>query len=252
MMNSTLLAHCGTTKVDRDFLNTIGLPEETDTFKPIAHSVLVDAVEEALAFRHIKIERSEFAVSKDGMKCFGLLEVNQVYEGIRFAIGLRNANDKSMRLGMVAGYRVFVCDNMALSGDFKPLLAKHTKNLDLIESVSMGIDRIQRGWNPLREDIDRKRRLHIPMEEAKLMIYNAFTQFKFPVSLFKTVTKEFEKDDKPTLWTLENNFTEAFKKLQPVSQFEMAAKLPKALVYSNPYPVPGDDFSIEPIDVPAV
>ena len=67
---------------------------------------------------------------------FGLLEANHDFDGIRFAIGLRNANDKSMRLGMVAGYRVFVCDNMAFAGDFNPLLAKHSKNLDLIESVS--------------------------------------------------------------------------------------------------------------------
>lgn len=91
------------------------------------------------------------------MKMFGLLELNADYEGVRFAIGLRNANDKSMRVGMVAGYRVFVCDNMALSGEFKPMLAKHSKNFDLIESLSIGVDRIQRNWDPLRRVIDFKR-----------------------------------------------------------------------------------------------
>jgi hypothetical protein len=148
---NTLMSHCGTVKVDRAFLQTIGLPQETDTFKPVAHSLLVDAVEESLSYRRIRIERSEFAVSKDGMKCFGLLEVNHEFDGIRFAIGLRNANDKSMRVGMVAGYRVFVCDNMSFVGDFNPMLNKHSKNLDLIEAVSMGIDRIQRGWEPLNQ-----------------------------------------------------------------------------------------------------
>ena len=224
-----LLAHCGTVKVDRAFLDNLEMPEATDTFKPIAHSVLVDAIEESLAFRHISIERSEFAVSKDGMKMFGLLEVNQVYEGVNFAIGLRNANDKSMRLGMVAGYRVFVCDNMSLSGDFHPLLAKHTKHLDLVESVSMGIDRIQRGWQPLREAIDYKRATHIEPDAAKLLIYNAFAHRKLPISLFREVSQEFGTTPESTLWSLENNFTEAFKTLNPIAQYKAAAKLPALL-----------------------
>jgi hypothetical protein len=77
-------------------------------------------VEEALSYRRIRLERSEFAVSKDGMKMFGLLEVNHEFDGIRFAIGLRNVNDQSMRLGMVVGYRVFVCGNMSFTGDLNP------------------------------------------------------------------------------------------------------------------------------------
>ena len=230
-MNATLVAHCGTTKVDRAFLDQIGTPEATDTFQPISHKILVDAVEESLAFRHVSIERSEFAVSQDGMKMFGLLEVNQVYDGVQFAIGLRNANDKSMRLGMVAGYRVFVCDNMSLSGDFNPLLAKHTKNLDLIESVSMGIDRIQRNWSPLRAEIDRKRATLVDPEQARLLIYKAFAHHKLPVSLFNTVAKtyELESNDQETLWGIEQCFTGAFKTLKPIAQFQAASKLSKAL-----------------------
>lgn len=228
-MNATLMAHCGTTKVDRQFLEQIETPPVTDTFQPISHSVLVNAVEESLAFRHISIEKSEFAISQDGMKMFGLLEVNQVYEGVNFAIGLRNANDKSMRLGMVAGYRVFVCDNMSFSGDFKPLLAKHTKNLDLVESVSIGIDRIQRGWQPLREAIDYKRATHIDPDDAKVLIYNAFAHRQLPISLFREVSQEFGTTPESTLWSLENNFTESFKKLKPIAQFKAAAKLPALL-----------------------
>jgi hypothetical protein len=228
-MNATLLAHCGTNKVDRQFLEGIEMPPATDTFQPIAHSVLVNAIEESLAFRHISILRSEFGVSPDGMKMFGLLEVNQVYEGVNFAIGLRNANDKSMRLGMVAGYKVFVCDNMALSGDFNPLLAKHTKRLDIVEAVATGIDRIQRGWQPLREAIDYKRATHIEHDAAKVLIYNAFAYKFLPMSLFRQVIGEFEATEESTLWSLENNFTEAFKILHPIAQFKAAAKLPAVL-----------------------
>jgi hypothetical protein len=35
--------------------------------------------------------------------------------------------NKSMRLAMTCGYRVFVCSNMAFAGGFTPVLAKHSE-----------------------------------------------------------------------------------------------------------------------------
>lgn len=210
-------------------------PPATDTFKPIAHAALIDELESSLAFRHIKIARDEYALSPDGMRLFGLLELDAEYEGVRFAIGLRNANDKSMRLGMVTGYRVFVCDNMALSGDFKPLLAKHTKHFDLVESLSIGVDRIQRGFQPLRDAIAFKRGYQLRNEEAHSMIYRVFMENCFPLRLLKIVHHELfvapsHEEFKPqTVWSLENAFTTAFKELKPVRQYETAAKLGKFL-----------------------
>ena len=62
--------------------------------------------------------------------------------GCRFSIGLRNSHDKSMRLAMTCGYRVFVCSNMAFAGDFTPVLAKHSKSFSLIDCISVGVDRM--------------------------------------------------------------------------------------------------------------
>lgn len=237
-MEATLMTHVGAKKVARQELSLVPTPPATDTFKPIAHAALIDELERSLAFRHIDIARDEYAVSPDGMRLFGLLELNAEYEGVRFAIGLRNANDKSMRLGMVAGYRVFVCDNMALSGDFKPLLAKHTKRFDLVESLSIGVDRIQRGFEPLRESITFKRERQLRDEEARSVIYRAFMENRFPLKLLKTVHKEFfvapsyAEFKQQTVWSLENAFTTAFKELKPVRQYEATAKLGK---YLEPY-----------------
>ena len=231
--NGTLMVHCGAQRISRQDLTTLDLPEATATFKPIAHSTLVDVVEEALAFRHIRIVDQEFATSPDGMKLFGVLRVNADYEGVGFAIGLRNANDRSMRVGIVSGYRVFCCDNLAFSGDFNPMLQKHSKNLDLIESVSIAIDRIQRQWQPLRMAIDYKREHQLNDDVARNMIYRLFTDYKLPISLFRTVHKEFflspsyqEFSDK-TLWSFENAITTAFKKLNPIPRYENTGKVGK-------------------------
>lgn len=224
-----------TQKMSRAELALIETPAATDTFQPIPHARLIESLEESLAFRHIQIVREEYAVSPDGMRLFGLLELNAEFQGVRFAIGLRNANDKSMRLGMVAGYRVFVCDNMALGGDFKPMLAKHSKHFDLVESVSIGVDRIQRGFQPLRETIDLMRTHELSTDEARSIIYRGFMENRFPVKLMKTVHREFfvapsyDEFKLPTVWSLSNAFTTAFKQLAPVRQYELTARLGKFL-----------------------
>ena len=229
--DAKLLIHAGAQRISREDLATLDVPEATATFKPIAHSELVDVIEEALAFRHIRIVEQEFATTPDGMKLFGVLRVNADYEGVGFAIGLRNANDKSMRVGIVSGYRVFCCDNLAFSGDFNPMLQKHSKNLDLIESVSIAVDRIQRQWQPLRMAIDYKRNHFLNEDVARNMIYRLFTDYKLPISLFRTVHKEFfvkpsyEDFTEKTLWSFENAITTAFKKLNPIPRYEQTAKV---------------------------
>lgn len=76
---------------------------------------------ETLGFRHIGVVHDEYAISPDGMKAFGVLDLGTEMEGCRFSIGLRNSLDKSMRLAMTCGYCVFVCLNMAFAGDFTPV-----------------------------------------------------------------------------------------------------------------------------------
>ena len=80
------------------------------------------------------------------MKLFGVMELESGFDDARFALGIRNANDRSMRLSMTVGYRVFVRDNMAFWGDFTPVLHKHTKNFNLIDAIDVGLGRMRRNF----------------------------------------------------------------------------------------------------------
>jgi Domain of unknown function (DUF932) len=227
-----LIAHCGASKVDREFLKTLPLPEATRTHQPIPHIHIVDALIETLSFRHISVVRDEYAVTLDGMRCFGLLQLEQGYQDVQFAIGFRNSNDKSLRLAMTVGYKVFVCDNLAFKGDFTPVLAKHSKSLNLIDLVSVGVDKIQRNFEPLKTQINDWRDHRLDDRQAKEVIYNAFLEsdLKLPRYLLPTVHKlyfdpQVEEFKPRTLWSLSNAFTSAFKELKPVRQFQVTAKL---------------------------
>src|SRR5207237_7922050 len=144
---STLIGYGGRT-IGREELALVPTPVATETHRPVPHHEIVQALIETLGFRHIGVVHDEYAVSPDGMKAFGVLDLATEMEGCGFSIGLRNSHDKSMRLAMTCGYRVFVCSNMAFAGDFTPVLAKHSKSFSLIDCISVGVDRMQRNFGP--------------------------------------------------------------------------------------------------------
>lgn len=230
---STLIAHCGARKVTREELKTIPVPKATKTHQPLSHFKIVEVLEEALSFRYLKVIRDEYAVSADGMKMFGVMDLNTGFDGGNFSIGLRNSNDKSMRLALTAGLKVTVCDNMAFSGDFTPLLHKHTRNLELKDSISVAVDRIQRGFKPLEKRVAAMKDYGLTDNDARIMIYVAFLEKAIkglPKLLMPAVhehyfSPKYEEFAPRTLWSLSNAFTSTFKKLAPIKQFEVTAKL---------------------------
>jgi hypothetical protein len=71
---------------------------------------------ETLGFRHIGVVHDGYAVSPDGTKAFGVLDLETEMEGCRFSIGLRNSHDMSVRLAMTCGYRVRVLEHGVCRG----------------------------------------------------------------------------------------------------------------------------------------
>lgn len=148
----------------------------TPTHIPIPHAAVVETLVETLSHRHIAVVGEEFAVSKDEMEMFGVLDLETSFEGCRFAIGIRNANNKRFRLACTVGLRVFVCYNLAFRGDYSPVLAKHSKHFWLEDALSIGVDRMQRNFEPMRHQVENWRTQQLSAATAKLMIYRAFIE----------------------------------------------------------------------------
>jgi hypothetical protein len=230
--SSTLIACVGTTRINRHQLALIETPSGTRTHKPIPHIDIVNALIETLGFRNIDVIGDEYAISHDGMRMFGLLNLSLGFDGCRFAIGLRNGNDKSMRLALTVGYKVAVCSNMAFDGDFTPVLAKHSAKFSIEDALAIGVDKIQRNFEPLRNQIEMWRNIQLSDMEAKNIIYTAFIEgeLEAPKSLINVVHSLYFDPIYPdfvprTFWSLSNAFTSAFKDLNPTSQFQATAKL---------------------------
>jgi len=196
----------------------------------------VEGLVDTLSRRQIGVVGEEFAVSTDGMEMFGVIDLETSFDGCRFAIGIRNANNKRFRLSCTVGLRVFVCHNLAFQGDYSPVLAKHSKNFSLEDSLSVGVDRMQRSFEPMRRQVESWRAQQLSTAAAKLTIYRAFIEgdLEIPKHLAQTVhelyfTPQHQEFESRTMWSLSNAFTSAFKALDPIPQFRATAKLGRFL-----------------------
>ena len=63
-------------------------------------------------------------------------------------------------------------------GVFTPVLAKHSKSFSLIDCISVGVDRMQRNFEPMRKQVETWQRSELTDVTAKVVIYEAFVEGK--------------------------------------------------------------------------
>jgi hypothetical protein len=115
---------------------------------------------------------------------------------------------------------------------FTPVLAKHSKSFSLIDCVSIGVDRMQRNFEPMRKQIETWQKSELTDITAKVVLYEAFVegQLEAPKRLTWTVhdlyfEPKYEEFRPRTIGSLSNALTSAFKELEPIPQFRATAKL---------------------------
>ncbi len=114
---------------------------------------------------------------------------------------------------------------------FTPVLAKHSKSFPPIDSISVGVDRMQRKFEPMRKQVEARQGSELMDVTAKVVIYEAFVEGRLetPKHLARTVhdlyfEPNYEEFRLRTIWSLSNAFTSAFKELEPIPQFKATAK----------------------------
>jgi hypothetical protein len=63
-----------------------------------------------------------------------------------------------------------------IAGVFTPVLAKHSKSFSLIDCISVGVDRMQRNFEPIRKQVEAWQRSELTDVTAKVVIYEAFVE----------------------------------------------------------------------------
>jgi hypothetical protein len=232
------LVHNSSNIVTREQLRFIAPPPATSTWKPIAHYDLVHAIDRQLAVRDMRIVKQQFAVQREGLRLFGVIELDidgiSASEQYRFAMGIRTANDRSEALSIVVGAKVFVCDNLALSGDVIAIRRKHTAGFDLNADISRAIDRYQTYVQLFHRQFGEL--MYRPLEDgvAKVLIYEAFAAEIMPIRFFPVVAETYFRPEpgmtdvaSRTYWGLHNAFTRAIRQMAPAPAFQATTRLGK-------------------------
>jgi hypothetical protein len=140
---------------------------------------------------------------------------------------VRICNGKS-----ASGKSKFVEFGNIAPGAFTLVLAKHSKSFSLIDCISVGVDRMQRNFEPMQKQVEAWQRSELMDVTAKVVIYEAFIEGKLeaPKHLARNVhdlyfEPKHEEFRPRTIWSLSNAFTSAFKELDAIPQFKATAKL---------------------------
>jgi hypothetical protein len=198
---------------------TTPVPQPTQTWQPIPHHHLVDEVVDCLDRHHLVVAGQAHALTHDGARYFGLLEVQGLRDSTEYGwvIGVRNSHDKRFPAGLVAGNAVFVCDNLAFSGEVK-IARKHTSGIlrDLDGLVASAIDRLQQAWGIQDERLNRYKDYALNDTLAHDLCIRAVDAGVCPVSMLLRVLDHWREPpysafEDRNLWSLFNGFTEALK-----------------------------------------
>jgi hypothetical protein len=130
------------------------------------------------------------------------------------------------------GNNAYLHQNIAFNGAFTPVLAKHSKSFSLVDFLAIGVDRMQRNFEPMRKQVEAWQRSELMDVTAKVVICEAFIEGRLeaPKHLARSVHDLYfepkcEEFRPRTIWSLSNAFTSAFKELDPIPQFKATAKL---------------------------
>lgn len=209
----TLMLHAGAQPVDYDGLLSLPIPEATDTHVPIPHVAVVQMVKYSLGFFGHEIVGEDYGVTPDGARFFGVLSLRSEYGDYTDTVGLRNSHDKRFPIGISFGSRVFVCDNLAFSGD-QVIKRKHTANAkrDLPGLVAEVVEplRDQRMRQAAMFDSYRRRAmLEYEVDQAIMQLYRRgvinVTRIADVLDAYENPPHDWGPD--PTAWKLFNATT---------------------------------------------
>lgn len=121
-----LMLHAGANAIDRFTLATLPVPAALGprhVVRPFIDDV--EAVTDLMRANGIRIKDEAFGITgtaQDPKRFFGVLECTLEGEHLTadeygLMVGLRGAYDQSLPRGLAVGSRVFVCDNLAFSGE---------------------------------------------------------------------------------------------------------------------------------------
>lgn len=213
----------------RGEIQAVPVPEITASYRPVPHLEFLREVHNQLSHNGLRAVTEDLALGRSGDQLFGVLgcENGRSSDAHRLSIGIRNSYDRSLACGLVAGFQVLVCSNLAFSGEVS-MSRRHTKNVHrdlpyLIEEMIGQVLELRIRQDGQIEDLKSR---DLSEREAHHLMIRAVRTGAFPASKIPRVIQEWDEprhqEFQPrTAWSLLNAFTEVSKQRSASSQMDV-------------------------------
>jgi hypothetical protein len=220
--NNNIILHCGGNSATLEEIQATPTPSPTRSHVPIPHTELITAVQKSLRGGGYEILQQTHALAEEGQRYFGVMQIANGggrQSDYGWTIGLRNSHDKTFTAGIAAGTRVFVCDNLAFSGEIK-VARKHTRYIrrDLQGLVQSSIGRMHDALGLMDKRIDAYKERQVSDAVAHDLVIRATDARAIVPRDIPQVLQEWRKPTHEefaprSAWSLFNAVTEAHKRI---------------------------------------
>ena len=212
------------------------VPAQTRTYKPIAHSQLIDLTLNGIQAAGFKLDKETYSSAKDGQIANGRFSISNVADSeMQLQIGWQNSYNRSMSLKFAIGTRILVCSNGCVSGDFGAFKKRHKGDIqdftpgaitDYIKSAGDSFKIMQQQREQMKQvEITKRTKAELI---GRMMIEEQFicsTQLNIITKELSNPTHDYGAKD--SLWELYNYTTFAMKETHPSQWMESHIKAHK-------------------------
>jgi hypothetical protein len=216
-----LMVHAGGWEATRDEVVAVPTPAPSKRHYPVPHGDLIDLIQKTVERTGLQVVDEAFALSHEGNRMFGLLGLKGPDDRPDYqqTLGFRSAHDQSMKISTAAGSRIFVCDNMAFTGE-DVVHRMHTRHAmdDLPGLLTASIGRL----GDLRADQNRRfdayKEYELTDTQVNDTLIHSLDAGVISSSKIRQVLDEYREPRHPefreggmTAWRLFNAYTEILK-----------------------------------------
>lgn len=197
-------------------------PAKGSKHHPYSFADFANTLVDILPAVDLKPIDSQFAVSNDGMKFFGTVEVETPMNDISWQIGVRGSHDQSIARGLVAGERVMVCSNLMFSGEIQMKTKQTTKIEDRVEGMLIDAVLQMPGFFAVEEEmLERLRNERVSQIQADAAFVEIFrkgglTGNQLTEAIRQWENPTFDHGEHDSIWHIEQCATQALKPVNGV------------------------------------
>jgi len=197
MSNSSLIAHAGTHIVPRAALRNIPTPPPQGTrHAPIAHLTLVELIEASANRVGLELAKETISVGRTkggfpGTAMFGVMDFKTNDPNRGRCLGFRASNWMQHSIQLIAGQRVFVCDNGVFSGETILLRQRHVRGMNLSEAMREAFDSFLSASIRLEYRADRLQERECTEEHASRLLLDAAVNKVLPGRIAVAAWEQF-------------------------------------------------------------